>query len=291
MPLNIPRRYDPAFSEQGPAGTPGAAPTLNVSPEIKFIDPLSGIANFDTSVVNTEIPEEEIITAARSIVESRPNIYSSAIMLLSHDIAQLDLDGTIKKPDGSELSYDDAMRKVSGWKLHLNFDPDNPEVVANFMQLLDPMKAAGAVSTYKIGHGGGRKAGAPGKEATVYVGHRDKAQLVADFIGSYMNGDGLLAPEGEALHDDLPFNDLVVGRFEVTNTHFEVLSQYGMQGFGAPMHIIQRWLAEGFRKNMDPLERQQKLVMERQEAIEFITSFFGDYFTGKKFPADLTTRP
>ena len=74
------------------------------------------------------------------------------------------------------------------------------------------MQLAGAVKGFKIGDGGGKEWDQPGKESTVYVGSKDKTKLLAQFLSQELK-DLLLPPEGDALVDDIPMADNVMGRF------------------------------------------------------------------------------
>lgn len=126
------------------------------------------------------------------------------------------------------LSYDEIARSGNGWKLHLNFDAQNATTVQTVRTFLEALARHGAITTFKIGHGGGKADDAPGKESTVYIGHRDKAKMVALQIDRSL-ASVLEAPEGDALKDDIPFASRVMGRFAVNRLDSQ-FHQYGAKG-------------------------------------------------------------
>ena len=118
-----------------------------------------------------------------------------------------------------------ARERGLGWKLHLNFDPTNPEAVAKiktFLEQTDPR----VVRSFKFG----RASDQSGKEATVYVGPKDSAAAIATEIETEL-GEILLPPEGDALIDDIAFTPNVMGRFEISGVEPD-FHQYG--GHGIP---------------------------------------------------------
>jgi hypothetical protein len=117
-----------------------------------------------------------------------------------------------------------------GWKLHLNFDAGDPTVVTQVSLFLKEMKGRN-LCNFKIGKGGGKAAGAPGKEATVYVGSKDDAFVVAKMIEDGLR-DVLLPPTGDALVSDIEFNELVMGRFDVMKWDPDPLGYFRAQIFG-----------------------------------------------------------
>jgi len=118
-------------------------------------------------------------------------------------------------------------RPESGWKLHLNFDGENFAVRARIAAILRKLEQESLVAGWKIGHRGGKRAGAPGKEATVYIGHGKKAKLVADYLNREL-ADVLRPPEGDTLDDDIRLSGNVVGRFDLNGD--PEFHQYGGNG-------------------------------------------------------------
>lgn len=129
-----------------------------------------------------------------------------------------------------QQAWIDKLARGDGWKLHLNFDPEDAAKSASVSDLLTSLKEQGSIAGFKIGHGGGKAAGAPGKEATVYVGPCDQAAYVAHSVGALLE-PVLDAPEGDTLEDDTPFTEKVVGRFDVGSNRGDLdFLQYGWQG-------------------------------------------------------------
>jgi hypothetical protein len=169
----------------------------------------------------------------------------------------------------SKVRLEDAM----GWKLHLNFDAQDPQIIQKINEVLSKLAEAGAIKTFKIGEGGGKEWGQPGKESTVYVGSRDKTKIVAEFLSSELEGL-LLTPEGDALNDDIVLAKNIMGRF---NPQYDrEFHQYG--GGGIP------YLKEEYMSGMWlPAEEQPAFYAElalksRARLIEK----YGAYFTGTK---------
>ncbi len=127
-----------------------------------------------------------------------------------------------------KLIFQEIASQGKGWKFHLNFDAQDPAKVQTVGNFLTAMEECGAITAFKIGKGGGKESDAPGKEATVYIGHRNKANAMAPIIEEALGGV-LDDPEGDALKDDVVFTPLVRGRFEITNLDPE-FHQYGAKG-------------------------------------------------------------
>ncbi len=73
-----------------------------------------------------------------------------------------------------------------GWKIHLNFDPTNPNVMFAVQSQLQWLKDDFEIFDFKIGQGGGIESGQSGKEATVYVGSFDQMIKVVNLIENKM---------------------------------------------------------------------------------------------------------
>ncbi len=127
-----------------------------------------------------------------------------------------------EEPQYIELSYDQIAKQRSGWKLHLNFDSNDKRKTAIIADVLLTLGNSGFISHFKL------KSGQPGKEATVYVGWKDKAQLVAQALEDSL-GDLLDPPAGNALRDDIDFTPKIMGRFEVTAVDPD-FHHYGTKG-------------------------------------------------------------
>jgi hypothetical protein len=178
---------------------------------------------------------------------------------------------TDSNPQRAADAVADLRAKGKGWKLHLNFDAEDLEVVCKIYSFLKTMVPQ-QIGSFKIGDGGGKAAGAPGKEATIYVGAKDDAIVAAEMIETAI-GDALLPPEGDTLKDDLSFTHHIMGRFEVYPWDAD-FHQYGFPGF--PMlakdlrarlyaHITGRWSAEEAAAEADGL------LVER----------YGTFYTGR----------
>ena len=165
------------------------------------------------------------------------------------------------------LSYEEIARKGKGWKLHLNFDAEDEAKTSSVVDLLTAMEELDMVSAYKIGRGGGKKAGAPGKEATVYVGHRDKTMLVAGVIED-MLGSALDLPEGDTLVDDTEFTPKVMGRFELTRLDPDFM-QYGFQGTPYLLRDYDRYAAV-------KIPSAEKV----HHATDLLTQRYGEFYIG-----------
>jgi hypothetical protein len=171
-------------------------------------------------------------------------------------------------PEVADSIRSELERQGLGWKLHLNFDATDRTKVAAVSDTLARLQEDAKITTYKIGHGGGKASGAPGKEATVYVGPRDKAEYVARIIGSLLD-PVLDLPEGDTLYDDRPFGETgtkVMGRFDIER-HDPDFLQYGRGG----VPLLKR---DGDRWNL----RERSVAMAAAE--ETLRVRYGPYYTG-----------
>ncbi len=128
----------------------------------------------------------------------------------------------------------EMLDRSKGWKIHLNFDANDGEVVREIQFLLTTLLSAGVIRTFKIGEGGGAKYGQPGKEATVYLGYGHTVKFVADYLEK-VNAE-YLTTRGKALlrepsygarknMDDVLATDLLVTKFIAAR--FDVAAQEG----------------------------------------------------------------
>ncbi len=157
------------------------------------------------------------------------------------------------------------------WKLHLNFAHKRPEdQEAVFGQILEMVKPLGCQA--KIGHNSGQ----PGKDATIYVGSRGRAVLIAREIHKRW-GDHLAAPEGDVLNDDRQLYGSVWGRFEVSDgvdyqgRHVNFL-QYGKGGIS----YINDDNAWAIVIGKDPKLKENAIRQSKRILAEAL----GTYFTG-----------
>jgi hypothetical protein len=182
---------------------------------------------------------------------------------------------TDSDPEVAKERWSELERRGVGWKLHLNFDPDDATKRSAVSDLLTDLQDQGDIATFKIGKGGGRADDQPGKEATVYVGPRDKAERIARIIDFALE-PVLDAPEGEALKDDIPFGPgKVMGRFDVQTYDLD-FAAYGTQGF--PLRKVD--MNARLFGNLDPEEAKatsENLLIER----------YGMYYTGTERPLDV----
>jgi hypothetical protein len=162
----------------------------------------------------------------------------------------------LQKESVEELSPDN-----DGWKLHLNFDHTNEQVKKKIRAVLMELFAFGLIHDFKIGGGGGVEFGAPGKEATVYIGHGYAAKKVAEYLQESM-ADLLLPPAGDALNDDIPLTPLVTGRFCIDDGI--VFHQYG--GLGVPYLL-------------SSVKRRERGENARDKAYRLLQERYGDFFT------------
>lgn len=152
----------------------------------------------------------------------------------------------------------EAIRKLGlGWKLHLNFDPNDPKNVAAvevYLSQTDPRLVRG----FKIGRNGGQS----GKEATVYIGSKDQATKVAKEIEEGL-GNILREPEGDGLKSDIVFTPKVIGRFDISRFDPDFI-QYGFRGF--PMLKVDAnnmlWAREKYSPE-EASQRANRVLIER----------------------------
>ncbi|MFA4874203.1 MAG: hypothetical protein WC956_10400 [bacterium] len=169
----------------------------------------------------------------------------------------------------------EALPRGIGWKLHLNFDYTDAAIVKKIRTLLEAMKQRGIIDTYKIGCGGGKDCDQPGKEATVYIGHGYKAKKVAEFLERHYS-HLLLAPEGDALIDDILLNPMIAARFDLTKSPAECeFNQYGWHGVPF-VHGDGR--PHSPRRDEAAREYAYKVLAER------FGEFFTDGFVGSRRP-------
>jgi len=186
-----------------------------------------------------------------------------------------------KTPKREIWTYEELSRQGKGWKLHLNFDAEDTNKVFAISSFLNTLEEKNVISQYKIGHGGGNAANAPGKEATVYVGHKDKTDLVANLL-EHALGTVLDDPEGDTLRDDIVFRPHVMGRFDVCHIDPDFY-QYGAKGFPLLKNDIRKSsvIRSQVQNNQLP---QGELAELKQEVIvranNILVSRYDAYYTG-----------
>lgn len=143
------------------------------------------------------------------------------------------LNRKLRDPVGKTVTGED-IPPGSGWKLHLatgdEFGPITEQLTTEPSSPSLAREISEFLTKEDIYHKVGKNSGQTGKDMTVYVGSKDDAQKVADALKEKF-GDRLQPPHGDALADDIPFNDVVVGRFETTGFDRN-MSQYGWKGKG-----------------------------------------------------------
>ncbi|MDQ5885706.1 MAG: hypothetical protein QG628_103 [Patescibacteria group bacterium] len=185
-----------------------------------------------------------------------------------------------EEPEESRtVSYDEIAKLGKGWKLHLNFDAENIQTVSTVRTFLKVLKDHDAITTFKIGEGGGKEYDAPGKEATVYVGHRDKASMVAQAIEESL-ASILIDPEGDTITDDIEFMPHVMGRFEVGGLDPE-FHQYGAKGHPLPRTAIRDLIFSSELKS--DLTARQKFISEQTAIADTVLrDRYGVFYTGNQ---------
>lgn len=177
--------------------------------------------------------------------------------------------------------YEDIARAAKGWKLHLNFDATNPATITRVREFLDKARQTGLITTYKVGEGGGEKYEQPGKEATVYVGHRDKALAAAQELETAL-ADILLTQTEEVRADDIPFaGSTVYGRFEVYRNDDD-FHQYGANG--VPVLMVDAGASKysgNLYKGLAGAEAKKLFWQDAAKRAEGLLEYrYGEFFTG-----------
>lgn len=176
--------------------------------------------------------------------------------------------------DTRTISYAEITNKSRGWKFHLNFNPDDMGKVQTVGDFLTALKEQDIIKSFKIGHGGGKYHDQPGKEATVYVGHRDKANIVATIIEEGL-GSSLDMPIGNALKDDITFTDHVMGRF-TADAGDDEFHQYGTAGHP----ILNTDMGAFTNRDLDAEARISLLTEFGQRADQILRKRYGAFYTG-----------
>ncbi len=206
------------------------------------------------------------------------NPFDRAAIVAAEQMSVYNFTGTTN--EDSPKSYDYITSQSNGWKLHLNFDAEDPSKVSTVQDLLSALNSHGVVGIFKIGDGGGRAEGEPGKEATVIVGHRDKAVLVADIIEQLI-GDKLDDIHPEALKTDIPITPKIAARFDIDRVDPR-FNKYGFPGFQELVIETRKRIVEkpapGSLKSRDLLEASRKV------SYDTLRETYGKYYTGSWRP-------
>ncbi len=180
------------------------------------------------------------------------------------------LKGNELLPDDSDEESAETQRwldleeKGIGWKLHLNFDRQDPETTGLVESLLSELQESGEIAQWKVGDAGDDS---PGKEGTVYVGPADKALGVAELVDKRL-GSVLKEPEGDVLAHDVPIVGKVHGRFDVQRDSDDDFRQWGADGLP--------FLKTDIRLYGGGADQAQSI----QNAREVLEARYGEYFTG-----------
>jgi len=154
------------------------------------------------------------------------------------------------------------------WKLHLGFSPEHEKDIEH--RLLSLKKEYPDLD-FKMG-----MSEQEGKDATVYVGSRDKAYAVAKRISDTF-GHMLNEPKGDVLRDDAQIFGSIWGRFVMP--HSKSFHQYGTHG--VPLLLDDSsdiFLIRNIEKISANIERLKKEAYTR--AYRLLTDYYGAYFTG-----------
>lgn len=210
--------------------------------------------------------------------------YHESVAGMIEEVAKIPLDGVASvpaAPDGlsgernadRQLSYDEIAAMGKGHKLHIAFDQDDPAKAAQVKDLLDELVAQGSVTTYKLGQNSGQQ----GKDATIYVGHRAKAVLVAELLATQLAGV-LAEPTDDVLETDVSYTGKVMGRFEVQGLDPE-FHQYGAAGFPLRNDDMQQY---GMLRKTGATEGELVAFMggARERADATLRQRYGAFYTG-----------
>ena len=159
-----------------------------------------------------------------------------------------------------------------GWKLHLATDQTE--------EVSDVLKEMGLF--YKVG----KNSEQDGKDITVYIGDKDKANAVSQDISNKI-GHLLKEPHGDTLKDDIKLADKVMGRFDISKIDND-FAQYGAKGF--PLlndDLLSHVINDGLK-----IKEKDKLKEEYDDrANTILKNKYGTYYTGTSASPVSTTPP
>lgn len=196
----------------------------------------------------------------------------------------------------------------TGWKLHLNFDSSNEDVVRAVTHALMKLRDQGVINRFKVGAGGGIDAGHLGKEATVVVGSLQSAQRAAELIENEIGA--ILLPmdpafinhqsaklgskfkasrdpdkcfDIDALIDDIPlYGDRIWARFDVWP--HPGFSEYGVDGIPlkASIHRSLVSMAQwGTPEEKAKARSHETRSQAAAESLDQLSHEFGKHFSGE----------
>lgn len=282
----------PANNEQYHATQPPAEQWWNdpsaqlVSDGVEYAQPASGNWWDEPSVVEFEVPSVPEKTVETPVITGPENPFHDSVSAVMTEVAALDLEGSAVLPGANvglssdaqaeksarELTFAELASRAQGEKLHLSFDQADPRSVAKVTALLEELRAQAGIAAYKFGKNGGQE----GKDATVYVGHKDKAKIIASALEAQL-ADVLRAPEGDVIETDEPITGHVMGRFDVSNVDPD-FHQYGAKGFPLLSEDVRR------AQLMQPgsVELAAFLDDAQSRAQMKLRERYGDFYAGKQ---------
>jgi hypothetical protein len=160
-----------------------------------------------------------------------------------------------------KVPYGKNEKIATGWKLHIASDESNREGVGQYLQ--------NSGLLYKSG----KSSGQDNKDFTVYVGHRDQAQSVADKISKDI-GELLKSDKPE---ENLSFNNKISGRFDATNVKgdYDLFGRYPMTpNSGVPL------LMSDMNKLFGSKDKTGILKQATPAAITALSKIYGSFFSG-----------
>lgn len=169
---------------------------------------------------------------------------------------------TLKPVENYQQEAREALRDSAGWKLHLNFDLNNPKAVSQIQHSLDVLKEHGLIKDYKIG----RSSDQEDKAATIYIGEKRKAVAVTEALQRTQE-NLLKEPGNNILRDDMSFTTKVYGRFDAHGD--QAFHQYGINGIPfLKGDASERWGSD------------KSAAVKEQRALKLLTERYGKFFTG-----------
>lgn len=227
--------------------------------------PVSTIASPE-DVIRTDVNGDRITETLQRIREVDTD--GSAIVPLAEDYRAT--------PTGQaerELTFTEIASKAKGHKLHLSFDAADGAKMDRVTVLLDTLAQNGGITAFKVGQNSEQE----GKDATIYVGHKDKTLLIADLLGKELS-DVLDEPSGDVLDSDVPYAPKIMGRFEVQGLDPD-FHQYGAAGFPLLNDDVGQYSMMRLQGASD--EALTSFLAEAKvRAEEVLQSRYGTFYTG-----------
>lgn len=148
-----------------------------------------------------------------------------------------------------------GLRDLAGWKLHLAVKPEHRDAVDKFLK------------SQNLSFKAGRNDDQEGKDFTVYVGHKDRANEVGSAIHNNV-GHLLSAPSGDSLKTNQKFVGNVTGRFDPTGDDY--FHQYGSAGIPYSNDAVNNSLFGGVLDKPGEIAKSHKILSQK----------YGDFYTG-----------